>query len=81
MQILWFLLIGAMAGWLAGLLTKGQGFGVLGNVVVGVVGAVIGGHIEQFLGVAVGHGFVSSLMTAIAGALVLLFIINLIRKG
>lgn len=80
-HIFWFLVIGALAGWLAGILTKGRGFGVLGNMIVGVVGAVIGGHIIHFMGIAAGHGFVSSLMTALVGALVLLFIINLIQKG
>lgn len=80
-NIVWFLVIGAMAGWLAGLLTKGKGFGVLGNIIIGVVGAVIGGHIVHFVGVSVGGGFVASLITALIGALVLLFIINLIRKG
>jgi len=78
-SILWFLVIGALAGWLAGILTKGMGFGILGNM--GVVGAVIGGHIEHIIGVPTGHGFVGSLVTALVGALVLLFIINLIRKG
>jgi uncharacterized membrane protein YeaQ/YmgE (transglycosylase-associated protein family) len=81
MNIVWFLIIGALAGWLAGILTKGKGFGVLGNVIVGVVGAVIGGHIFHFVGVSVGGGFVPSLVTALVGALVLLFLINLIRKG
>jgi uncharacterized membrane protein YeaQ/YmgE (transglycosylase-associated protein family) len=81
MNVIWFLLIGAVAGWLAGLLTKGKGFGVLGNIIVGVVGAVIGGHLFQFAGVSVGRGLVGSLVTALIGALVLLFVINLIRKG
>jgi uncharacterized membrane protein YeaQ/YmgE (transglycosylase-associated protein family) len=81
MNIIWFLIIGALAGWLAGILVKGRGFGILGNIIVGVVGAVIGGHIFQVVGVAAGGGFWSSLVTALMGALVLLFIINLIRKG
>ena len=80
-NIVWFLVIGALAGWLAGILTKGIGFGILGNMIVGVVGAVIGGHIEHIIGVPIGHGFIGSLVTALVGALVLLFIINLIRKG
>lgn len=81
LHIIWFLIIGGMAGWLAGLLTKGRGFGIIGNVVIGVVGAVLGGHIFHFLGVAAGGGFVPSLLTAFVGALALLFLINLIRKG
>lgn len=81
MNIVWFLVIGAMAGWLAGLLTKGKGFGILGNIIVGVIGAVIGGHIFHFVGVSAGGGFWATLITALIGALVLLFLINLIRKG
>jgi uncharacterized membrane protein YeaQ/YmgE (transglycosylase-associated protein family) len=81
MQILWFLLIGAVAGWLAGVLAKGRGFGILGNMVVGVVGAILGGHIFQFLGLSPGGGLGGSLLTALVGALVLLFLIGLIRKG
>ena len=81
MHIVWFLVIGAVAGWLAGLLSKGKGFGIVGNVIVGVVGAVIGGHLFRFAGVSAGGGLVGSLVTALVGALVLLFIINLIRKG
>jgi len=80
-HIVWFLVIGALAGWLAGILTKGRGFGILGNMIVGVVGAVIGGHIVHIIGVPTGHGFIGSLVTALVGALVLLFVINLIQKG
>jgi uncharacterized membrane protein YeaQ/YmgE (transglycosylase-associated protein family) len=80
-HIIWFLVIGGMSGWLAGILTKGRGFGILGNVVVGLVGAVIGGHIFQFVGVPGGGGFISTLVTSLVGALVLIFLINLIRKG
>jgi len=81
LHVIWFLIIGGMAGWLAGILTKGGGFGIFGNVAIGVVGAIIGGHILHFLGVPAERGFVPSLFTAFVGALVLLFIINLIRKG
>lgn len=81
MNLIWFLIIGALAGWLAGLLTKGKGFGVLGNVVMGIVGAVIGGHIFQFFGFSLGRGFWPSLVTALIGALILIFLINLIRKN
>jgi uncharacterized membrane protein YeaQ/YmgE (transglycosylase-associated protein family) len=81
MNIIWFLVIGALAGWLAGIIAKGRGFGMLGNIVVGVLGAVIGGQLFQFAGVSAGGGLVYSLITALVGALVLLFIINLIRKG
>lgn len=68
-----FLVIGAVAGWLAGLLLKGRGFGVLGNIVVGIIGAVLGGFLFGALGIAAG-GLIGSISTATAGAVVLLFL-------
>lgn len=79
--LLWFLLIGAAAGWLAGLLMKGRGFGVIGNILVGVVGAVLGGWLFRTLGFWPGGGLVGSLFTAFVGAVVLLFVISLIRRA
>jgi len=76
MSVIWFLLIGALAGWLAGLIMKGGGFGLVGNMVVGVLGSVIGGYLFQSAGIAAG-----GLVTALIGALVLLFIAGLFRRG
>ncbi len=79
-----FLVIGAVAGWLAGLLMRGGGFGLLGNIVVGVIGAVFGGWLFGVLGISLGglvDGLVGSLITAVAGAVVLLFIVGLIKKA
>lgn len=78
-SILVALIIGALAGWLAGQLFKGSGFGIIGNIVVGIIGAVIGSFLFGMLGVAAG-GFIGSLVTATIGALVLLFIVNQFRK-
>ena len=75
-----FLAIGAIAGWLAGLLMKGGGFGLLGNIVVGVIGAVFGGYVFGELGVSVG-GLFGSILTATVGAAILLFIVGLIKKA
>ena len=75
-----FLAIGAIAGWLAGLLMKGGGFGLLGNIVVGVIGAVFGGYVFGKLGVSVG-GLFGSILTATVGAAILLFIVGLIKKA
>jgi len=80
MSLLWFLLIGAIAGWLAGLLVKGKGFGIFGNIGVGIVGAVIGGNLLHWLGFSLGYGFWPAVVTALIGALLLLFVVNLIRK-
>ncbi|KPK55332.1 MAG: hypothetical protein AMS22_04705 [Thiotrichales bacterium SG8_50] len=74
-----FLFIGIVAGWLAGKLTRGGGFGLIGNMVVGVVGAFIGGFIFRFVGVQTG-GMLGILATAVIGAVVLLFLISLIKK-
>ena len=78
--MLWFLIIGAIAGWLAGLIMKGGGFGILGNVIVGVIGAVLGGFLFGLVGLSSGGGFVGSLVTALVGAVVLLFIVGLVKK-
>jgi uncharacterized membrane protein YeaQ/YmgE (transglycosylase-associated protein family) len=74
-----FLAIGAVAGWLAGLIMKGRGFGLLGNIIVGIIGAVVGGFLFGLLGLAAG-GLIGSGMTATAGAVVLLFLSGLIKK-
>ncbi|MBV8633806.1 MAG: GlsB/YeaQ/YmgE family stress response membrane protein [Burkholderiaceae bacterium] len=71
-----WLIIGAVAGWLAGKLVKGGGFGLLGDIVVGIVGAMIAG----WLGVGMG-GFIGSIISATLGAVILLFIIRLIKKA
>jgi len=79
-SLLVFLAIGAVAGWLAGVLMKGGGFGLLGNIVVGIIGAVVGGVVFGFLGISAG-GLIGSIITATAGAALLLFIIGLIKKS
>ena len=76
-----FLVIGILAGWIAGTLMEGRGFGLLGNMVVGVLGAVAGGYLFKPAGVAKDGSFIGSLVTAIAGAIVPLFVIGLIKKA
>ncbi len=80
MGIIAFLIIGAVAGWLAGKIMHGGGFGIIGNMVVGIVGAVIGGFILGFVGITAG-GWIGSIVTATIGALVLLFLVGLIKKS
>lgn len=75
-----FLIIGAVAGWLAGVVMKGGGFGLLGDIVVGIIGAFIGGWLFGVLGIFAG-GFVGAVITAFVGACVLLFVIRLIKKA
>lgn len=79
-QLIVFLVIGGVAGWLAGIIMKGGGFGMIGSIVVGIVGAVLGGWIFEFLGISIGGEWMGPLVTATVGAVVLLFVIGLIRK-
>lgn len=80
MSLILFLLIGAIAGWLAGNLMKGGGFGLIGNIVVGIIGAFIGGFLFGLLGMSAG-GIIGSLITATVGAAVLLWIVGMIKKA
>lgn len=81
MAFVWFILIGICAGWLAGQLMKGSGFGLIGDMVVGVIGALLGGFIFGKLGVFPGGGLLGSLVIATIGALILLFLLRLIKKN
>lgn len=80
MNIVWFLLIGIAAGWLAGQFVKGGGFGLLGDLIVGVIGAVLGGFVFGLLGISAG-GLIGSLVCAIIGAVLLLVILRAIKRG
>jgi len=80
MHLLWFLIIGIAAGWLAGQLMKGGGYGLIGDLVLGVIGAFIGGWLFGVLGISAG-GLIGRLITATIGAAVLLFLIRLIKKA
>jgi len=78
-QLVVFLLIGGVAGWLAGLILKGGGLGIVRNVIVGVIGAVLGGWLFGVLGISAGGAWAGRLVTATVGAVVLLVVIGLIR--
>jgi uncharacterized membrane protein YeaQ/YmgE (transglycosylase-associated protein family) len=80
-SILAWVLIGAIAGWLAGTLIKGGGFGLIGDIVVGIVGAIIGGWLAGQLDIAVGGGLIASIVTATGGAVVLILILRLIKRA
>jgi len=79
--ILVWLIIGALAGWLAGLLVKGGGYGLIGDIVVGIIGAIIGGWLAGALGISIGSGFVASIITAVIGAVVLLVILRAVKRA
>ncbi|KAA1007397.1 GlsB/YeaQ/YmgE family stress response membrane protein [Paraburkholderia sediminicola] len=79
--IIAWLIIGAIAGWLAGVLVKGGGFGLIVDIIVGIVGAFIGGWLAGVLHISLGGGWIGSIITAVIGAVILLFLIRLIRRG
>ena len=80
-MILIWLLIGAVAGWLAGVIVKGGGFGLPGDIIVGIVGAFIGGWLFAQLGIFVGAGIVGAIVAATVGAVVLLLVIKVLRRA
>ncbi|KFZ28156.1 hypothetical protein IDAT_11265 [Pseudidiomarina atlantica] len=81
MSFLWFLLVGLVAGWLAGTLVKGGGFGILRNIVIGIIGAMLGGFLFDLLGVNSGGGIIWSIVVATIGAVVLLVIVRALKKA
>jgi len=78
--IVW-IAIGAIAGWLAGAFVKGGGFGLIGDIVVGIVGAFVGGYLAGVLGINIGGGLIASIITATVGAIILLLLIRLIKRA
>lgn len=83
-SILIWILLGAVAGWLAGQIVRGYGFGLFGNIIVGIIGSFLGGWLGGQLGVyeATTGGFTfASVITAVLGAVVLLFLIRLVRSA
>jgi len=80
-SIIAWLIIGALAGWLAGVLVKGGGFGLIGDIVVGIIGAFIGGWGAGVLHIHVGSGWISSIITAAIGAALLIFILRAVRRA
>lgn len=76
-----FIIVGAIAGWLAGLLVKGFGFGLIGNIVVGIVGAFIAGWLLPFIGISIGSGIIAAIIHATIGAVILLVLIRLVKQA
>ena len=80
-SLLIILLVGLVAGWLAGQIVQGTGFGIIGDIVIGVLGAFIGSWLFPQLGIHLGAGILSAIINATIGALLLLLIIRLVRGG
>ena len=75
------MIVGAIAGWLAGLIVKGAGFGLLGNIIVGIVGAIVAGWLLPRLGILIGGGVIAEIINAAIGAVIVLVILSLIRRA
>lgn len=79
-SLLIWLLIGAIAGWLAGLIVRGGGYGLIGDIVVGILGSVIFGWLFGTTGIAVGSGLLGSIVAATIGAIILILILRLVTR-
>ena len=80
MEIVWFLIVGLIAGWLASMLVKGGGYGLLGDMVVGVLGAFLGGFRFGTLGFAVDGGLLGRILVAPVGAVILITLLRVIKR-
>lgn len=80
LMLIW-LIVGAVAGWLAGLIVKGYGFGFAGNIVLGIIGAIVGGWLFGRLGIVIAPGILGAIIAATVGSVVLLLIIGVIRRA
>jgi uncharacterized membrane protein YeaQ/YmgE (transglycosylase-associated protein family) len=80
-SILVFLIVGAIAGWLAGLIVSGFGFGLIGNIVIGIVGAFIAGYLFPAIGISLGSGIIAAIIHSTIGAVILLVLIKVIKRA
>ena len=76
-----FLLIGAVAGWLAGVIVKGFGFGLVGNIIIGIIGAFIAGYLFPALNVSLGTGIIGAIIHATIGAILLLLVVRVLKRA
>ena len=77
--IIW-LIVGAVAGWLAGQVVKGGGFGLVGDIVVGIIGAVVGGWLLPRVGIYIGGGIIAAIINAAIGAIIVLLVVRLVKR-
>jgi uncharacterized membrane protein YeaQ/YmgE (transglycosylase-associated protein family) len=78
--IIW-LVVGGIAGWLAGMLVKGGGFGLIGDIIVGILGGLIAGWLLPRIGIVIGSGFIAAIINAFIGAVILLIVLRLVRRA
>jgi uncharacterized membrane protein YeaQ/YmgE (transglycosylase-associated protein family) len=80
-SLLVFIIIGAIAGWLAGLIVSGFGFGLIGNIIIGIVGAFIAGWLFPLIGFSIGGGILASIIHATIGAVILLVLVKVLKRA
>jgi uncharacterized membrane protein YeaQ/YmgE (transglycosylase-associated protein family) len=78
--IIW-LVVGGVAGWLAGLIVEGAGFGLVGNIILGIIGAIVAGWLLPRIGVVIGGDIIGSIINALIGAVIVLLIVVLVRRA
>ena len=78
--IIW-LIVGAIAGWLAGMVVKGGGYGLIGDIIVGIVGGLIAGWLLPQIGIVIGGGFIAAIINAFIGAVILLIVLRLVKRA
>ena len=79
--LIWWCIVGLIAGFLAGKVMKGGGFGVIMDIVIGIIGAMLGGWLFGMVGISAGGGLIGSIIVAFVGACILLWIVRLIKKA
>ena len=79
--LLYWVVVGLIAGWLAGMVVKGGGFGLIGDIVVGIIGAIVASWLFPTLGFSLGGGWIGSILSAAIGAIIVLVIIKLIKRA
>jgi uncharacterized membrane protein YeaQ/YmgE (transglycosylase-associated protein family) len=80
-RLISWIVVGLIAGWLAGKVMRGGGFGVFMDIVIGMLGAVIGGWVFRLLGIFPGGDLIGSVLVAFVGAVILLWLVRMIKKG
>jgi uncharacterized membrane protein YeaQ/YmgE (transglycosylase-associated protein family) len=81
MGVIVWLIVGAIAGWLAGIIVKGGGFGLIGNIVIGIIGAIVAGWVLPLFGVLIGGGFFAQVINAAIGAIIVLLVVAFIKRA
>jgi uncharacterized membrane protein YeaQ/YmgE (transglycosylase-associated protein family) len=78
MELLWWIIVGLVAGWATGKIMKGSGYGFIVDTLLGIAGALVGGFVARHLGLGAGHGMIVTILIAIGGAVILVFLFRLI---